>query len=98
MTQRELARQQVAKYRRLAWSAAGDVCGQVDRAVSLAGAALLGCVCWVAGHRWSRWGRSLTPFVPPERRYCPRCGAMEYRGEMSAAEPVLLWRHENIQN
>lgn len=41
--------------------------------------------CAVTGrHRWGDWQESSTFFVPPEQRYCSRCGGREYRGEWSS--------------
>lgn len=35
-------------------------------------------------HRWADWRPTSTPFVPPESRYCRRCGGTEYRGDLPA--------------
>lgn len=38
--------------------------------------------CAVTGwHQWGPWRETTSVFAQPERRYCPRCGGSEYRGE-----------------
>lgn len=83
----EVGRRQI----REAWSQVGCRASEVREA----GGALvfwlgrLPCCAWCAltgRHAWGAWRRSSTFFVPPEQRWCRRCGGTEYRGSWPSYE------------